>query len=77
MQDPHLALDLDVALALRLHLSAKADVRRPAGRPDPGVLAAGDRYVVPEDYGRPLDDPARAAASRVAFLAMLEREREH
>ena len=75
ISDPLLALDLDVALALRIGFF-RAE-RRPVSagvRPDPDVVAAGDRYDGPDLWTRPLEDDERARASRAAYLATLERE---
>jgi hypothetical protein len=38
------------------------------------VVAAGDRYEGPNDWGVPLFDDAKAAASRAAHRALLQAE---
>ena len=72
-----LAYQLDEALAFRILMQSKQDhaVTTAVGIPDRQVIAAGDRYVTPADFGVPLEDPGKAEASRVAFLEMLENER--
>lgn len=67
---PLVALQLDDALAARL----LHETTHPTSQPDPDVVAAGARYEGPADWGVPLFDEARAAASKAAYRDLIRGE---
>lgn len=71
ISDPAVALAVDDALALRLR---QMEIEAQRTRPEADVVAAGQRYEGPSDWGVPLHDPGRQAARMRDFEAKLRRE---